>query len=833
MNDFRLAARELRAAPVVTTMAVLSLALGIGANTAIFSVVNSLLLRPLPVVEPEQLAVVSDSRAVGHGRAASFTYGIWDELRKRVQGTDGSCAWWTERVNLSPRGGEREMVDAVWASGDYFTMLGVPPLLGRTITTQDDVPGAPAVAVLSFDMWQRRFDGAANVIGKTLVVERVPFTIVGVAPPGFFGAEVGRTFDVALPMNAEPLIRGERSRISRRSGFFALTILLRLKHGQSVEATTKMLRGIQPQVQEAAIPSTLPAPLRKEFLTDPFTAVSVPTGTSGMRTQYERPLIVILVVVGLVLLIACANIANLQLARAIARRHEMSVRVALGASRWRLARHSLTESLLLSSAGAVLGVIFASWSSRLLVAQLSTELNRVHLDLSFDWRLLAFSAAIAIGTAVLFGTVPALRASNASPIEALNEQGRGSSGRAPARLSDGMVVVQVALALVIVVGAGLFVRTFAELATMPLGIETNRVLLVRVSLARSQATEANRVELIHRIVREVAAVPGVAKAAASMNTPVAGFGMIDLVHVPGGPGTFRPFIEGKLGPQSTYSNYVTAGWFAAYGTRLRAGRDFDDRDVKNAPPVIIVNDAFVRKFMAGKNPVGETVGFERGLDKPVVKTVVGVVSDAVYDSVKNEDVPTQYAPLAQLEFPGGPVDPVINVRAASGDPMLLARSVGAAITAVDGDVTFGFRALTDQVSSSLTQERIVAMLSAFFGALALLLAGLGLYGMISYAVARRRAEIGVRLALGSTGAKIVRLVVARAAGIVAMGIVIGGVASVWASKFVATLVFRIDPRDPVTLGTAAATLAIVGAAAAWLPAYRASRLDPASVLREQ
>jgi predicted permease len=834
MNDLRVAARELRAAPLVTAVAILSLALGIGANTAVFSLVNSLLLRPLPVVEPQRLAVVSDTRFVGQGTAAGWTYSVWDQIRQRAQPFDGACAWWTERLNLAPRGGQTEPIDAMWVSGDYFSTLGTSALLGRTITANDDVRGGgrdAAVAVISYELWQRRFEGAGSVIGMPLMIERVPFTIVGVTPPEFFGAEVGRTFDVALPMNTEPLIRGTESRIRPEGGFAALTVVLRLKPGQSVDAATTYLHGVQPQIREAAMPAEWGPRSQREFLKDAFTAVPAATGTSRLRVRYQRPLAVILTVVALVLFIACANIANVQLARAIARGHELSVRVALGAARWPLARQWLMESLLLSIMGAILGLLFASWTSRLLVAQLSTTLNRVYLDLSLDWRVLSFTATIAVATTVLFGTLPALRASGAAPIEALREQGRGSSTGLRAGLSNGLVIAQVALSVVIVVAAGLFVRSFAKLATLPLGFESNRVLLVNVNLARIQSSA--RVAFVHRLVSEISSVPGVMKASASMNTPVAPLGIVDIVHVPNAPLSVQPFMNGRLGPHSTFVNFVTPEWFATYGTPIRTGRDFDDRDVKGAPSAIVVNEAFVRKFLPGRNPIGATVVFERGRDAPAPRTVVGVVGDAVYDSLRREDAPTEYVPLAQADFPlQVPIDMSISVRASAGSPMRLARTIAAALTAADPNLMFAFRPLTDQVGASLTQERLIAMLSGFFGVLALLLAGLGLYGLAAYSVACRRAEIGIRMALGSTGAGVVRLVVSRAAWLVAAGILIGVGVSAWASTFVATLLYGLDPRDPPTMIGAGVMLVIVGIVAAWLPALRASRLDPATVLRE-
>jgi putative ABC transport system permease protein len=657
--------------------------------------------------------------------------------------------------------------------------------------------------------------------------------VIGVTPPGFFGTEVGRTFDVALPLNAEPLIRGQESRINPQSSFAALTVLLRLKPGQSSDAAAAILRALQPQIREGAMPATLPPAFQKNYLKDAFTVLPAATGTSRLRNRYERPLIVILVVVALVLFIACANIANLQIARAMARRRDLSVRLALGAPRWRLARQSLTESLLLSVAGTAVGLVFASWSTRLLIAQLSTTLNRVYLDASLDWRVLAFTVAVTVLTTVMSGLLPALRASSIAPIEGMKAQGRGLLTNERARLSNGLVVAQVAVSVVIVVAAGLFMRTFVKLATQPVGFQSDRVLLVNINVARTQVKAADRVAFVQRLAAEVASVPGAAKAAASFVTPVGGLGLVDIVHVPGVSLSAPLGSNGRLAGHTTYLNFVTPGWFATYGTAIASGRDFNGRDVTGAPPVIIVNQAFVRKFLTGKNPIGATIAFERGQSAPLQKTVIGVVNDAAYGSLRNADEATEYAPLAQADFPAPPSgDLVLSVRASTGSPMLLARSIAATLAAVDRDLVFGFRSMTDQVSASLTQERLVAILSGFFGVLALLLAGLGLYGITAYGVACRRTEIGIRMALGSSGTAVVRLVLSRAAWLVGAGILIGAGTSVWASTFLSTLLYGVGPRDPLTLAGVCVTLVLVGGAAAWLPAYRASRLDPATVLRE-
>jgi len=839
LQDVRFAVRALRATPVVSIVAILSLALGIGANTAIFSLVDSLILRSLPVVEPQRLAVITDAAGIKGGFARGYTHAVWDQIRRRGQPFDGAFAWAADRFNLAEGGGETQLVDGIYASGDYFSTLGVPALLGRTFTAADDVPGGGndgPVAVISYALWQRRFGGAGTIVGTPLVVERVPFTIVGVTPPSFFGMEVGRAADVMLPLNTEPLIRGKDSRIGPGGGSPALTVTLRLKPAQSIDTATAIVRGLQPQIREAARPATLPPLAQEEFLKDALSVLPAGSGTSGLRTRYEQPLVAVFAVVGLVLLIACANIANLQLARATARRHELSVRVALGASRWRLGRQWLVESLLLSGVGAALGLLFASWFSRALVSQLSTATNRVYLDLAIDWRLLAFTAAIAVATAILFGTLPALRATGVAPIEALKEQGRGSSSDARVSLSSGLVVAQVALSLVIVVAAGLFVRTFENLATRPLGFDSDRVLLIIVNGTRSRVAAGDRLAFFDRLVT-TALVPGVVKSAASFRTPVIGFLPVNRLRLSEAPASFEAMKDGKPDANASYANYVTPGFFATYGTPIKAGRDFDDRDRKDAPAVIIVNETFVRTFLNGRSPIGAVMAFEGGRDgrgaAPGLRSIVGVVGDSTYSGLRADAAPVAYSPLAQLDFPGGPSgDVTISVRASAGAPMLLARSLSSALTAVDRDLVFTFRPMTDQVSASLTRERVIATLAGFFGALALLLAGLGLYGVTSYAVNRRRAEIGIRMALGAAPGSVMRLVLLRVMLLVGSGVLVGAGLSLWASRFVATLLYGLEPRDPITLVGAAVVLSAVGAVAGWLPAYRASRIDPATVLRD-
>jgi predicted permease len=846
-RDSRYAVRGLRASPGFTAIAVLTLALGIGANTAIFSVVNSLWLRTLPVAEPQRLVTVSSARMLDQGFGATWSYGIWDQIRQRAGSFDGALAWSSggaTRLNLS-QSGETEPADGLFVSGDFFTTLGVPLILGRTFTTADDLQGSPPVAVISYGLWQRRFGGAGDVIGRSLLVNRTALTIVGVTPPGFFGAEVGRSFDVAVPIGAEPLIRGKDRSWLNPMGPTFLTVMLRLKPGQSLDAATAALRGVQAQIYDASLPSfglNLSSPDREEFLRDPFRLVPAGAGTSMLRLQYQRPLLTILAVVSLVLLIACANIANLMLARAAVRRHEMSVRLALGGPRWRVARQLLIESLVLSGIGTVAGLLLAAWGSRALVAQLSTSVDRVFLDVSLDWRVLAFTAALTIATAVLFGIAPAFRASHAEPMDALKEpasalrasaglrRGFGPGGRMS--VSAALVVAQVALALMLVVAAGLFIRTYQRLANVPLGFDSGRVLVVNVDTERAHVAPSGRFRLYQQLVDAAGAVPGVARAAGSQMTPVnAGLTMVSIIDVTGVTPERGRVVTAATDGVAT--NFITPVWLAVYGSTLRAGRDIDDRDTTTGPRVTLVNEAFVRRYFPGGNAIGQTIRPLLALpgEMPQAKTIVGVVGDAVFRSLRDDVPPTMYQPLSQWDWGPAPAEISISIRAATGSPMLLARSVGAALSAANRDLAFSFRPLTDQIDADLAQERVVAMLSGLFGGLALLLAAVGLGGITAYAVARRRSEIGIRMALGAQPSDVVRLVIGRTLVMTAVGMAVGLASAAAVSRSVASMLFGITPLDPSTFIVVSVLFAAVATVAAWIPARRATRVDPMIALR--
>jgi putative ABC transport system permease protein len=814
-RDLRIGARALRATPVVTAVAVLSLALGIGANTAIFSLIDSLILRTLPVRDPGRLVLVANTAA----GVPAWSYPVWDHLRQ-LELFERAAAWSVSRFDLASRG-ETQFINGLWTSGSFFETLGVPAVIGRTFSDLDDQPsGGPdgPVAVISYSFWLRHFDGARDVVGRTLTLDGVPFTIVGVTPPSFFGMEVGRTFDVAAPLAAN---RGPRA-----ANVSWLTIVGRLKPGQTSAEATASLRGVQPQIREATLPATAPAAFRKTYLQESFALSPAATGNSGLRRQYTRPLVAIMTLVALVMLVACANIANLLLARATARRHEFSVRLALGASRWRLARQVFAESVVLAAGGTTLGVLIASWGSRVLVRELArqpdTQSTTVFLDLSLNWHLLAFAIAAAVATVMLFGIAPALRASGVTPMDTM-KGGRGTIGGARARLSSGLVVVQLTISVVLVVAAGLFVRTFTSLASLPLGFEPDRVLVVTVSAQRAKFNPVQRVPIFERAVDAVKSLPNVAGAAASLTTPVSGRGLRNQINVSGA-------VRLPDNERGASVNHVSPEWFRTLGTPVLAGREFSSADGPGKPSVAIVNEAFARRFLDGANPVGHII---RGLpvSDPAVP-IVGVVRDAVYNSLRESVPPTVYLPFAQSREVAAFGFMSLSIRSSEGSPASLMRTVTTALNEVNPDLTWTFRPLADQIDASITRERLTAMLAGFFGVLALLLAGLGLYGVTAYSVSRRRSEIGIRLALGATPSDVVRLVVSRVALLVGVGAVAGIAASLWLSRFVAPLLYELEPRDPATLFGAVVVLVAVGMVAGALPASRAARIDPAVVLRE-
>jgi len=833
-QDLRYASRGLRRSPGFAAIAILTLALGIGANSAVFSVVNGLLLRTLPVAAPDRLAMISSQQSINAGYGAGWNFAMWDQFHRRAHLFDGAIAWtyFPQRFDLADMG-ESDPADGLFVSGDFFSELGVPALVGRTFLPEDDVLGQESdhAAVISYGFWQRRFGGAPDAIGRRLMVNRAPVTIVGVTPPAFLGPEVGRAFEIALPIGSAPAILNEHT-WAKPEGRSYLAVMLRLKPGQSREGASSLLRGMQHQIVEAAMPRNgIWGPVQDDLMKDPFVLTPAAAGTSELRRQYSQPLLTVLAIAAAVLLVACVNVANLLLARATARQQELQVRLAIGASRWRILQQMLVESLLLSTMGASLGMVMAAWGSRTLVAQLSTWFDRIVLDVSLDWRVVAFTAVVTVATGVLFGMAPAITAFDL----ARHSGGRSAIGarstdsRRAVALRGGLLVAQVALSLVLVVAAGLFVRTFQKLGEVPLGFDSDRVLVVSVNSSRSTVEATDRSSFYTRLVETVRAIPGVAHAAASLNTPV-NRGVTFVTDFRSVGGRDLPLNERR-----SIVNLVTPGWFETYGAAIKAGRPIQDIDTKATPLVVVVNEAFAQKVFGNRTVVGEYIAPDiRGdFEPPPPMLIVGVVGNSVDQSLRYEAVPAVYQPVAQFSRPMTMAEFSLSIRAASGSPAALARSVAAALTAADRNLAFSFHLLDDQVRGARNQERLVAWLSGFFGVLALLLAAIGLYGVTSYIVARRQTEIGIRLALGAQRRDVVRVSVGQTAATTAIGVVVGLGAAAIVTRYLKTLLFGITPLDPTTFVVAAGVLTVVALLTCYLPARRATRIDPMIALRSE
>jgi putative ABC transport system permease protein len=590
------------------------------------------------------------------------------------------------------------------------------------------------------------------------------------------------------------------------------------------------LRRVQPEIRNATL-----GPWSKDvadrYLTSPFTVVPAATGYSNLRSNYQQPLLVLTAIVGLVLLIGCVNIANFSLARAISRRRELSMRLALGASRARLMRQLLAESLTLAAAGAGLGLLIAAYGGRFLVTQLSTPTNPVFLNVSIDGPVLGFALAVTVLTALLFGTAPAFRAARVVPMDALRAQGRATEEGRPG-LMAWLVVAQVAFSVVLVVAAGLFIRSFVLLANRDLGLNADPVLVVTVDSQGTTVEPSNRVSLYVRIRAAVLALPNVAEAATSLQTPASSGGFTPAVEIVGvaGASPSRRLVPANA---EVFGNLVSAGWFRTFGTPLTAGRDFEEGDSRGAPRVAVINETFARRFFANRSPLGHAIVVYPNTERAMPAQIVGVAADAIYGSPREAVPPTWYMPMAQFDRSGMAFASArLSVRVNGGSPELLTKSVAAAVAEVDPQLALTFRPLATQIHAALTRERLMAQLAGALGALALILAGLGLYGVTAYAISRQQTEIAVRIALGALPGRVTTLVLARVWLLVGLGIVAGTGISLWASRFVGGLVFGLPPHEPATLVGAAVLLCAMGTAAAWLPARRAAQMDPVAVLRE-
>jgi len=823
-QDTRYALRTLRANPGFAATAILSLALGIGANTAIFSILNAVMLRSLPVEDPQRLVQVGSPDSSGTSpMSVAFTNPIWEHVRDHQQAFSGTLAYSSYRFDLAA-GGESHFANGVWASGDFFRVLGVPAVRGRVFTPDDDLHGgghAGPVAVISYGFWKRHYASDPDIVGKTIRLDRHPFTIVGVTPPWFTGLETDTAYDVAIPIGCEPILHTDQSALAARSWWW-LRILGRLTPGETLPQADAKMKALAPELNRATLPTDWDADGQKQYLQRTFALRPAATGFSDTGTHYRTALFTLMAVVGLVLLIACANIANLLLARAAARQREISIRMAIGAARRRVMRQLMSESLLFSVLGAVGGLLFAVWGSRLLVRFLSKAGSELQLDTAPDLRVLAFTMGVAIFTGLLFGLAPALRATSVSPNNVLKEHARGMVA---GRFGLGRVLAtgQVALSLMLLVGAGLFLGTLRNLLNTDLGFNRHNVLLVQAATMQSNVPRAQRPRLYSEIVERLRAIPGVSSASSSVVTPISGSTWNDIVSPEGYSS------KGKL-DTLVYFNRVSPGYFATMRLPLLLGRDFSAHDDAGAPQVMLIGESTARKFFGHANPIGKTIRTDSRPGKQDVYQVIGVVKDIKYEEVNEDPLLSAYVAGAQDAEPWAEV--TFEVRSERPVETFIP-AVRAAIGEVNRGISLEFRNLETQVSKSLLQPRMVALLSAFFGGLALLLAMIGLYGVTAYGVARRQAEIGIRMALGAQPASVVWLVLREVAAMLALGTALGLGASLAAGRLVASLLYGVKPHDATPLAIAAVVLGVATGIAAYLPAHRAARLDPMAALREE
>jgi putative ABC transport system permease protein len=824
-QDLKYALRRLLKSPGFTIAAIATLALGIGANTAIFELLDAVLLQSLPVANPQELAevrVVDMDKARGSYSSSypAVTNPIWEKLREDHQGFSGIAAW-TDTFFSRDSGGDTRFAKGMWVSGDFFRMLGVRPIQGRVFTAEDDRPGCGLPgAVISYGFWQQEY-GGGPALGRKLMLNDKPVEVIGVTPASFFGVDVGRSFDVAVPVCSQPFL-DTTNRLNSSTKWW-LSVIGRLDPSWPVERVAAHLGAVSPAIFAATLRPDYPVESVKDYLAMKLTAAPSAAGVSMLRETYSDPLRFLLGISGLVLLITCANLASLMLARTSAREREMAVRLAIGAGRWRLIRQVLSESLLLSLAGAVAGAVLARTLSRGLVAFLNTANNPVSLDFKQDWRLFAFLLAVSLVTCVLFGLAPALRASRTAPGAAMKTGGQGmTASRGRLGFRGALVVSQVALSLVLLFGALLFTQSLRNLLTDDLGFQAKDVLVAWLDFTRLQIPVDRRGAFQRELLDRIRAIPGVDAAANTNIIPLSGAGWGNTVWIDGHDSTQR---------QDSNFSSVSPQYFKTLGIPMLAGRDFNDGDTTQSPRAAIVNKTFARQLGLGENPIGMRFRREATPNSPEeVNEIVGLVRDTKYNRIRRPAGAIAYLDGTQDKD----VDTSMQVLVRSKLPMeTVEAAIRRTVREVSSGISFNFVGLQDQIGQSLLAERLLATLSGFFGALAVVLAMIGLYGVMSYTVAERTSEIGIRMALGAGRADVTAMILRKAAALLVAGLALGAGLSLAAASAASALLFGLKPRDPVTLGIAAAVLAAVALGASYLPARRAAALDPIASLKNE
>jgi predicted permease len=847
-QDLRYGLRMMKKSPAFTAIAVLSLALGIGANTALFSVVDSVLLQKIPVQDPDGLVLFEwqagkafrTSGTSGYGAgdlppgrrgSSSFNYSVYEAMQSQ-EGTPvtdlfGFAALWQASVSVD---GRAEVSDVQLVTGRYFAGLGVPAALGRTLTDEDNLPNAAPAAVISHAFWQSSLGGDPDVLGKRIDINNVAFTIVGVAPKGFNGTlQIDMHPAATVPMSFEKQLSGENMIDGRagRAGVWFVHVMGRLKPGATREQARASLAG----TFQAKAFEIQPPPSRETDVTelDPkdYPVLMQRSGAQGLtesRRVYSSSIYILMGVVALVLLIACANVANMLLARSAARSSEITMRLAMGAGRWRLVRQLLTESMLLAFVGGAVGVLFAIWGTDALAAigESGGDVLPEGITYGLNFRVLLFTLAVSMVTGALFGLAPALRATRLDLTSAMKESSRGTAGISRSRLSKTLVVAQVAMSLLLLFGAGLFLRTVHNLQSVELGFNQKNLLVFTLRPGKAGYEKDRLHEFYRTIFERIEATPGVA-AATFCRVPLVANNTFDS-------GVILPGETPQSGEEHiTNMQIVRDNFFETMGIPLLAGRGFDDRDVDGSQPVAVVSEKFARDFFPEGNVLGQRVGFdEKSLGK---YEIVGVVRDTKYSSLREDIAPIFYASARQETDNIGTM--YFEVRT-HGDPTAFAPIARKIVSGVDAGIP-----VTDvttqeaQAARTVAQERVFADMLTFFGALAVLLAAIGLYGVMSYSVAQRTNEIGIRMALGAETGGVLRMVVAQGLKFAVIGLVIGSVATLGLTRFIEGQLYGVTASDPLTFAVVGALLLGVAIVACWIPALRAARVDPMVALRTE
>jgi putative ABC transport system permease protein len=819
-QDIRYALRMLAKNPGFTAVAVATLALGIGANTAIFSLLNALALRDLSVPQPQQL--VRFGAQSGDETFVALSLPLFEQISTSQKVFSSTFGWWGDNLSTVEIGGAPSRNSVLAVTGNFYSELGATPELGRLIGPEDDdlraVSPTP-IAVLSYGFWQRHYGGDPNLAGKTLKIEGAAFTIIGVTRPGFSGINADRLPEITIPFTAEPLLAGDSDvqKHLRRADAFLLEAAGRLKPDVRIDEAHAQLESIWPAIRDGLAPTDMAATERTRFLGLRMKVESGEKGASLLRREFTKPLYVLLAISGLVLLVACVNLATLMLSRAAARGHEIAVRIALGASRMRLVRQTLTESVMLSVAGTLAGFILAYWGSVTLADFILGQFFNApaQLNLTPDMRVLLSTAMVAILTGVLFGLAPAWRTTREDPNFALQRNAQKFS-RSTGRLGKSLIVTQVALSMVLLAAAGLFIHTLKKLRTIEPGYKASGVLDASLYPKPGGYKKLDWVNYYQELTARVSRLPGVESA---------GIAKMSL--------GWRAWKEDVRVSQASNAgvkvnfSLVMPGFFDTIGIYPERGRIFSWRDDEHVPRVAVVSESLAKKLFAGREAIGQRLEITSEPSWQKVE-IVGIVSDASLYDIREHAPPTLYLPSTQYGEYMGWSQMMLRSKVT---PAAMANEVRQAVDSLGHEYVAKTHMVVETIDRSLLRERVFAILSAFFGALALLLAGIGLYGLMAYNVARRTQEIGVRIALGAARNNVLAMILRETLGLTSIGVVLGLGCSLAASQIVANLLYGVSAQDPETLAAAAAVLIAIAAVAGWIPARRAMRVDPIVALR--